>query len=285
MGRIWSRSPGSAIHPGRATVRVTIRRPSSFASNMSLSTKVGPSGTRASRSISAGACSAKNARCSLENSLGSGRVPSTASRIRAPVVVPLSDPEHTPIAPGSTSTSTLKSGDFRRRAGIGRDDRSQLDDRVASPAPDAACPNDKSRAIEGQIRGVEEEHLARLSLDRIHGNAGDRRPVLLRRHGQLQLNAVRSLHGGKQLGELVRRDACSRGRSRSRCHCRSPLVGHAPKRSIRTPSRNPRSLTVRDFTSSLSRTVRTMHAPARITSARFGWRPTIVRRSSASRVR
>jgi hypothetical protein len=58
-----------------------------------------------------------------------------------------------------------------------------------------------------------------------------------------------------------------------------------PKRSASTPWRSPRSLTVSWFLPSLSITVRTMHAPARMTSARCGCRPTMPRRASASRPR
>ena len=49
----------------------------------------------------------------------------------------------------------------------------------------------------------------------------------------------------------------------------------APNRSASTPWRSPRSLTVSESAPSLSITVRTMQTPARITSARLGWRPTI----------
>jgi hypothetical protein len=55
----------------------------------------------------------------------------------------------------------------------------------------------------------------------------------------------------------------------------------AAKRSISKPWRSPRSLTERLSLPSLSITVLTMHAPDRITSARFGCSPTIVRRSSS----
>ena len=58
-----------------------------------------------------------------------------------------------------------------------------------------------------------------------------------------------------------------------------------PNRSTSRRCRRPRSLTVSDSRPSLSSTVRTTQAPARMTSARFGWRPTISRRSSALRVR
>jgi hypothetical protein len=58
-----------------------------------------------------------------------------------------------------------------------------------------------------------------------------------------------------------------------------------PKRSMSTPCRRPRSLTVSESRPSRSSTVRTMQAPARITSARAGCRPTIWRRCSAELVR
>src|SRR5262249_2305946 len=56
-----------------------------------------------------------------------------------------------------------------------------------------------------------------------------------------------------------------------------------PKRSTSKPWCKPRSLTARESFWSLSMTVRTMQAPARMTSARFGCRPTICRRASVER--
>src|SRR6478752_1008428 len=74
------------------------------------------------------------------------------------------------------------------------------------------------------------------------------------------------------------------------CHARpscsaSRYALPEPNRSISTPWRSPRSLTVTESQPSLSMIVRTMQAPARITSARAGCNPTISRRPSASRVR
>jgi hypothetical protein len=57
------------------------------------------------------------------------------------------------------------------------------------------------------------------------------------------------------------------------------------KRSAMRPCRNPLSLTVSESRPSLSMTVRTTQAPARMTSARLGCRPTISRRPAASRDR
>ena len=68
--------------------------------------------------------------------------------------------------------------------------------------------------------------------------------------------------------------------SRDRCGGVGRLVvrrsqsGVRAKRSTSTPWRRPRSLTVRT-PAQPSITVRTMQAPARMTSARLGWRPTI----------
>ena len=68
---------------------------------------------------------------------------------------------------------------------------------------------------------------------------------------------------------------------------RRPAQGRSPalNRSTSRPWRRPRSLTVSSSQCSLSSTVRTMHAPARITSARAGCSPTISRRRSAVRLR
>ena len=60
---------------------------------------------------------------------------------------------------------------------LGRDDRAQLDDRVAAAALDPAGPHDDAGLVEGEVRRVEEEHLARLRLDRVERQARDRRPV------------------------------------------------------------------------------------------------------------
>ena len=58
-----------------------------------------------------------------------------------------------------------------------------------------------------------------------------------------------------------------------------------PKRSRSSPWRRPRSLTVSELRPSFSSTVLTTHAPARMTSARFGCRPRISRRASEVRAR
>ena len=59
----------------------------------------------------------------------------------------------------------------------------------------------------------------------------------------------------------------------------------AANRSMSRPCRMPRSLTVSDSRSSFAMTVRTMQAPARMTSALFDCSPPIWRRSSTVRVR
>src|SRR5262249_39840254 len=51
----------------------------------------------------------------------------------------------------------------------------------------------------------------------------------------------------------------------------SEKVAHRAKRARNTPWRRPRSLTVKDVRSTLVRMVRTMQAPARMTSARAAW--------------
>src|SRR5262249_6072268 len=56
-----------------------------------------------------------------------------------------------------------------------------------------------------------------------------------------------------------------------------------PNRSSTSSCRRPGSLTIAESRPSLAITVRTMQAPARMTSARLGCRPTISRRSSAVR--
>ena len=84
-----------------------------------------------------------------------------------------------------------------------------------------------------------------------------------------------------------RRHAPGGGRERRDRPARRPAQGRSPalNRSTSRPWRRPRSLTVSSSQCSLSSTVRTMHAPARITSARAGCSPTIARRRSAVRLR
>ena len=63
----------------------------------------------------AGACSAKNARCSLENSLRSGAVPAATSRTGV-LGTPFIEAEQTK-PPGIASTSTMHHGDSRTLRG------------------------------------------------------------------------------------------------------------------------------------------------------------------------
>src|SRR5204862_6750157 len=109
----------------------------------------------------------------------------------------------------------------------------------------------------------------------------DGRDVVVGRDRHLELGSVGALQQLHQLGQLRVGQSCAgRPAPHRQRHCCLP-----PNRSTSTPCRSPRSLTIRRSSPSLSITVRTTHAPARMTSARFGWSPTIDLRASASRDR
>src|SRR3954452_2206511 len=100
--------------------------------------------------------------------------------------------------------------------------------------------------------------------------------------------ALRRRRRGRRAGGRGRRAPLSRAGQPAAADATAAAVavaGGAENRSTRTPWRRPRSLTVSASRPSSSSTVRTMHAPARITSARFGCSPAISRRLAASRVR
>src|SRR5215211_7475714 len=99
---------------GYSHISVTSRRPRSPV-DFSFSTKIGPSTDRSSRLTPSGACSAKKARCALENSLRTGRSPVTAAVTASGATSPLRDAEQTK-PPGIASTSTKKPG-VRRSSG------------------------------------------------------------------------------------------------------------------------------------------------------------------------
>jgi len=83
------------------------------------------------------------------------------------------------------------------------------------------------------------------------------------------------------LGQRQRSGRPARARRRRLSNPRS----HAAKRSTSRRWRRPRSLTTSEVEPRLVTTIRTMHAPARMVSARFGCRPVIERRASMPRVR
>jgi hypothetical protein len=93
---------------------------------------------------------------------------------------------------------------------IRRDDGPQLDDRVAIATLDATRPYHDAGAVEGKVRGIEEEHLAWLGLDRVDRQPCDRGAVLLGRHRELQLDTVRILHRGEEGSELIGGDGWCR---------------------------------------------------------------------------
>ena len=180
---------------GYSHISATSLRPSSAGVERSASARrSGRARERSSSPTPSGACAAKSARCSLENSLRIGRSAGDARSHVAPAPsAPFSVPEQT-NPPGSASTSTRKPPDRRRLVGqLGGDDRPQLHDRVVALALDAAGADDDAVLVEREVGRVEEEDLADLRLERVEPERDDRRAVVRLGHGQLQLDAVRVL--------------------------------------------------------------------------------------------
>jgi hypothetical protein len=111
----------------------------------------------------------------------------------------------------------------RRAAESGRKflryDGPQLDDRVVSLSLDPACPNDDAALVERQVRRVEEEDLADLSIERVDPE-GCPSSSFGHGHGELELDTVGALDEREQLGELL----SGEGGFRRRCHRGSFLL-------------------------------------------------------------
>jgi hypothetical protein len=68
---------------------------------------------------------------------------------------------------------------------------------------DSPGPNDHAGLVELEVRRVEEEHLADLRVHGIHAKRMHRGAMTGRRHGDLQLDAVRSLQEIEQGDQLL----------------------------------------------------------------------------------
>jgi hypothetical protein len=66
--------------------------------------------------------------------------------------------------------------------------------RFGASALEPPGPDDQARAVQGEVRGVEEIRLARLRLDRVEAEAADGCAMALRRHAELQFHAARVEH-------------------------------------------------------------------------------------------
>ncbi len=92
------------------------------------------------------------------------------------------------------------------------DDRPQLHDGVVALALDPPCANDDAVRAQLQIGRVEEEDLADLRLERVDAERCHRRLLMGLRDGELQLDAVGTLHQAEDLGDLCVRESLPRGR-------------------------------------------------------------------------
>ena len=123
-----------------------------------------------------GACSAKNDRWSLENSLRNGPLPETVSRTDARGT-PLSECRaHVPTR--SASSSTTKSG--RARSSGGRSDGTTGRSLITESSPFACTRRARTTTpalLSVEIGGVEEEHLPDLGVERVDPEGGRARPV------------------------------------------------------------------------------------------------------------
>ena len=82
-------------------------------------------------------------------------------------------------------------GDCRMSVGeFGRHHGPQLHDRVVALLLHPAGAGHDALLVQRQVRGVEEEHLPDLRVERVHAERLDRRALIGLRHGQLQLDAV-----------------------------------------------------------------------------------------------
>jgi len=86
---------------------------------------------------------------------------------------------------------------------VGGNDRAQLDDRVVAFLLHAAGANDDTMLVQRQVRLVEEEHLADLSVQRNQPEGCHGRALIVLWHGQLELDAVGVLYQREQLSELL----------------------------------------------------------------------------------
>ena len=174
--RTWSTARGCASRPDRATAPATSRRSKPSGEDFSLRTKIGPRIERSSSAIPSGACSAKKARCSFENSLRSGRSPATASRTVRRLGAPLIRARaHEASGDRVDLDAEARRAAERRGSSEGTTGRSFTT--VSSPFfCDRRARTTRPVLVERQVRRVEEEHLADLRLQRIdperpHGRA------------------------------------------------------------------------------------------------------------------
>ena len=147
-----------------------------------------------------------------------------------------------------------------------RHDRPQLHHRVAARPWTPPRAHDDAGLVEREVGRVEEEDLPDLRVERIDARA----PPIADRcasSGSVTFSSTLS----EPVISSISAPSSSPGSSLSLfvlscCHFCSFLS--VPNRSTSTPCRRPRSLTVSESRPSFSITVRTMQAPARMTSAR-----------------
>ena len=162
---------------------------------------MGPRTERSSSPIPSGAYAANSARWSFENSLRSARFPLTARWTWPVEGVPFIEPEQT-NPPGDASTSIAERRRSPDRLGqLRRDHRTQLHDRVVPLLLRSPRTHDEAALVEGELRRIEEEHLADLRLQWVEAERLNGRALVLLGNGQLQLDAVGALD---QLVELLR---------------------------------------------------------------------------------
>jgi hypothetical protein len=119
---------------------------------------------------------------------------------------------------------------------ISRFDRAEFDDGIGIPALDPSGAHHYTDLVEREVRGVEEERLADLSIQGIHGERGHGGPAARVGNGQFQLDAVGTRHQLQHLLEIIVGQRLA-GRA-CRSHGFTPVVIGESASSTRGPRRS-----------------------------------------------
>ena len=118
-----------------------------------------------------GAWSAKNSRCSLENSLRRGRSPAIASPHGVSASRAL-ERRRAHVSAGHRVDLDDEVGRLAQLAELGRYDRAKLDDRGVARGPGPPARTTTPAWFSVEVGSVEEEDLADLGLERVESEGG-----------------------------------------------------------------------------------------------------------------
>ena len=215
--RTSSTARGSASRRGRATARRPACGRSPSGENLSLSTKIGPRIDRSSSSSPRARASAKNARCSLENSLRSGCSPDDdvrrpRPRRARPSSTPSRRSRRASRRPRRRSSATARSSSGSSAGTTGRSFTTE-----SSPLPWTRRARTTTPRSFSARSGVSKKKTWRIwASSGSSPSAATAERWSCSRHGQLQLDAVRLVDQSGQLRELFLRECRCCGLRR--CH-------------------------------------------------------------------